>query len=358
MGIQTEERQPWPMNGLEQSFRERVHADDFLKSLAPKKFEKVVRQITDDAVKVITADLLSRAPDMLVRHRKEHDGFSSRNFKRWRGAFDLLETIWVACEEMGANFNRHFRPEAIQTQNFTFEAMTAVHAKSMLVTAEMICLMKGGFADAALTRWRTLHELSVVAALLSVHGQKLAHRYLAHSHVQEAMDIEPEELERDEEAKGRKAKSDFCLAQFGDDLKKHYGWACELTDKKRPTFEDLEKLADKSIGRIIYKRASQHIHSNHRGYDQLLGVGESEETLLLVGQSDAGMAGPLILGAMTLVEVTSVYLMMIPNLDRTIYTRVLLSLSRRLHAKARALEKNAAMRIQKRRDREQRSAAL
>lgn len=345
------------MDGLEQSFRECLQADDVFKSLPPKKLEKAVLKFTDNLEKAITADLLSRAPEMLVRHRKEHDGFAARNFKRWRGAFDLLETIWVMCEEMGGNFNQHFRPEAIRTQNFTFEAMTAVHAKSLLVTAEMICLMKGGFADAALTRWRTLHELSVVAVLLSAHGPKLALRYLAHSHVQEAMDIEPEELEADDEAQQRKAKSDFGLAQFGDDLKKHYGWACELTGKKRPNFEDLENLADKSVGRTIYKRASQHIHSNHRGYDQLLGVGESEGTLLLVGQSDAGMAGPMILGSMTLVETTSVYLMMSPNLDRTIYTKVLLRMSRRLHAKARALENSAAKRIQRRRDKEKRSAA-
>jgi hypothetical protein len=125
---------------------------------------------------------------MLVRHRTDFDGFTRRNLRRWRGAFDLLETIWVCCEEMGRNFNQHFRPEAVQTENFVFEAMTSVHAKSLLVTAEMLCLMKGGFADAALTRWRTLHELNVVATLIFREGQELALRYLAHAHVQEAKD--------------------------------------------------------------------------------------------------------------------------------------------------------------------------
>lgn len=38
-------------------------------------------------------------------------------------------------------------------------------------------------------------------------------------------------------------RSDYALANFGDDLKKHYGWACGVTNQKPPNFEHLEKLA-------------------------------------------------------------------------------------------------------------------
>jgi hypothetical protein len=76
------------MDRLEQSFREHIQADNTFNSFSSKKFEKAVRQVTGDMEKTITYDLLSMEPKMHVGHRKEHDGFAARNFKRWRGAFD------------------------------------------------------------------------------------------------------------------------------------------------------------------------------------------------------------------------------------------------------------------------------
>lgn len=86
---------------------------------------------------------------MLAERRKQQAGFESRNLRRRRKAFDLMETIWVCCEEIGSAFNGHRRPQAVQEQDHVFEAMTYLHAKALLVTSEIICLLSGGFADGA-----------------------------------------------------------------------------------------------------------------------------------------------------------------------------------------------------------------
>jgi hypothetical protein len=52
------------------------------------------------------------------------------------------------------------------------------------VTDEIACLLENGFADGAMARWRTLHEIAMVAAVISQHGEAIAERYLAHQFVE------------------------------------------------------------------------------------------------------------------------------------------------------------------------------
>lgn len=80
------------------------------------------------------------------------------------------------------------------------------------------------------------------------------------------------------------------------------------------------------------------MHSNHRAYDQLLGVSESSETALLVGPSNSGMVGPLTLASLTLAETSTLYLLSKPNIGRSIYALVLLGMADRMHKLANRLE--------------------
>ena len=296
----------WPMDELQRAFEEAVTTEGDLEKITPKHLVRVVLKSADKISKFLDKSLMDRAPDMLSRRRKDEANFAARNLRRWREAFDLIEVIWVSCDEIGRNFNQHFRPDAVEAQDYVFEAMTHLHAKSLLVVSEMICLMKGGFADGALTRWRTLHELNVVATLVRREGRELALRYLAHAHVQawkEALVAnEDDDDQDDEEFETIKVRAEYALAQFGDELKRTNGWACALTGQKYPTFEELEKLAGKTSERSLYKHASLHTHGNHRSPNDLLGMSESEEALLLVGPSNSGMAGPLTLASMSLVR--------------------------------------------------------
>jgi len=339
----------WAMDELENGILDLLSQNEEYRALPPKKLAKIIAKTTEKTAKAIAKDLAFRAPKMLAQWRKETAGFERRNFRRWRKAFDRIEMIWVCCEEVGRNFNQHFRPEAVQSQNFVFEALTSIHAKSLLVAAEMICLMKGGFPDAALTRWRTLYELNVVGTLIVREGQDLALRYLAHADVQAAKAYDGTEGVSDADLRELQARAAYAVSNFGNELTKHYGWACALTGKKQPNFEDLERLADKTDGRSIYKQASQHIHSNHRKYDELLGVSESNENMLLVGRSNSGMVGPLTLASLTMVETTSLYLLTQPNFDRSVYSIVLMRLAAPMHSLAERLERRTFEAAQKRR---------
>ena len=49
---------------------------------------------------------------------------------------------------------------------------------------ETIWMMEGGFASGAMARWRTLHEVAVIAFFLRQHGQGAAERYLLHEAIE------------------------------------------------------------------------------------------------------------------------------------------------------------------------------
>ncbi len=172
--------EPWAMDELQREFERIVgETKEAGKRLTTKQVVHVAETTTKSAGRAFYRTLIETAPAMLADRRKEREGFERRNFRRWRKAFDLIETIWVSCEELGRVFNQHHRPEAVREEDYVFEAMTHLHAKALLVASEIICLLKGGFADGALTRWRTVYETNVVAALIRQEGQELALRYRA-----------------------------------------------------------------------------------------------------------------------------------------------------------------------------------
>ena len=266
------------MDELQREFERVVReVQDTGKRLTAKQVARVAEQTVKSAGRDGYRTLIEIAPDMLADRRKEQGGFERRNFQRWRKAFDLIETLWVSCEELGRNFNQHHRPTAVAEQDYVFEAMTHLHAKALLVTAEIICLLKGGFSDGALTRWRTLYETSVVAFLIRQEGQELAMRYLAHSRVQAWNEVQDEEVETDERQR-LKAQAEYAIENFGPELNRRNGWACAITGRKSPTFEKLAELAGMADGKTLYHHASRHVHSNHRAFDELLGMCEAQET--------------------------------------------------------------------------------
>ena len=232
--------EPWAMDELQHDFEKIIRqAFEEGNSLTKRQIERIASRTVKSAGRLYYRSLIESAPPMLAERRKQQAGFESRNLRRWRKAFDLLETIWVCCEEMGSAFNGHHRPQAVQEQDHVFEAMTYLHAKALLVTSEIICLLRGGFADGALTRWRTLYENNVIATLIRQEGPELAPRYGAHSRGPAGLraGAEPDNLPDENAELQQQAK--FAISTFGEEMKLRHGWASKLIGKKKPTFKDI-----------------------------------------------------------------------------------------------------------------------
>jgi Family of unknown function (DUF5677) len=92
----------------------------------------------------------------------------------------------VQARETGQWINAEYRPAAASRQDQKFEALIRLHGRGILTALEVLVLLRSGFSTGAFARWRTLHEIWVVFALLSEGDEELAHRYLAHDAVESA----------------------------------------------------------------------------------------------------------------------------------------------------------------------------
>ncbi|MBV8754912.1 MAG: hypothetical protein JO328_18815 [Hyphomicrobiales bacterium] len=126
--------------------------------------------------------------------------------------------------------------------------LTRLHARACQIAEEMICLLSNGFADGAMARWRTLHEIAAVSLLISEHGDELAERYIAHEIVETrraALQYEqfrtrlgeepltPKELQKIEDVYSN------TIERFGQEFRNPRGWASKHLKKANPTIANI-----------------------------------------------------------------------------------------------------------------------
>ena len=148
------------------------------------KVEKIAPEIIEVMTSPILAGVKNDMPSILKAHQKEMKGFEKRLHKEWKKPLDLLETFVILALESGADFNHKFRTEEAEAQNHVFDVLTRLHARACQIAFEVLVLLKNGFADGAHARWRSLHEVTVVASFIKTHGDEVAERYLLHDNIE------------------------------------------------------------------------------------------------------------------------------------------------------------------------------
>ena len=252
----------------------------------------------------------SRLDENLAEHRDHDDDFRQRNYERWKTGLDLLKMFQFVSGELGATYNERSRPKAIEDQNVKFEAIVSLHARAVRVSDEMVALLFEGFPDGALSRWRTLHELAVVATFLNRNDNETAKRFISHRGIvaykalkqydeylprSNMMPLEAGELEK------ALAQRNSLVVQFGPEFKEEMGWAYPAIQKKKGiNLLDLEGATGLDHWRPRYKWACDDIHAGFRPYNASLGVAESPTDVLLIGRSNSAFTDPAHMMAISL----------------------------------------------------------
>ncbi len=168
------------------------------------------------------------------------------------------------------------------------------------VTDEILCLLENGFADGAMARWRTLHEIAVVAAVILQYGDEIAERYIDHQAVESkrAMDkyiacspqLGYKPMTPRMQAKITKAHEKV-ITKYGKNFHSDYGWAAYHLKKERPNFTHLEEAAGRTEMRAHYQMGNDNVHAGIKSMYVRLGlIGDYEG--LLAGRSNAGLTEP------------------------------------------------------------------
>lgn len=221
-----------------------------------KIFEKLPVVINEMAVEtsiILLKTLKKDARRMLREHARIQREFDKRLYQKWEKPLELMEMFLVIAEEAGSEFNHYICSTTDASKVYKFEVLRRLHARACQVAKEVMTLLKSGFADGADARWRTLHEISVVAGLIADNDDQLAERYLLHEIVeryqfariyQEHCDRLGFERVTDEEIEALQNEVEGLTNRFGPEFKEEYGWAAVVVGKKKPNFTDLEAKID------------------------------------------------------------------------------------------------------------------
>ena len=266
---------------------------------------------------------------------RERRGFEKRLRQRWGEAINLLRMMLTLSRELGEMTRNSIADDPDFASPFLLDVLTRLHARACQVTDEIVCLLRSGFADGAMARWRTLHEIAIVAFLIQQNGEDLAKRYVDHQVVESfraAKDYREcserlgyETMTATEFEEIRKAHEDV-IQRYGDTFKEQYGWAADALGKKKPFLKDIERAAGIDHLRAHYRMASHNVHANPKGVFFKLGLFD-EADVLLAGPSNAGLTDPGHSAAISLLHVSVAQGMIQPNLDSLVGLRILSSLT-------------------------------
>ncbi len=291
---------------------------------------KVLAAIPEATNKAFTAVCESLYTRLVKNWPNEHAAqqYELQEFREgmedcWGEGLGQLRMLLTCCREIGEKTAKRYQKSKSVKYQFRRWVLLRLHIRACQVSDEIICLMENGFADGAMARWRTLHEVSIVAALISNGDEDLAERYILHDAVEmkrQADDYDATHVPRGfppiskRERKSIDREYQAVLDRFGLTFAYPYGWAANHLAHKKPTFKELQAAADRMDMSSYYKMASFNVHASARSL--FFNLGSMGDDVLLAGRSNAGLVEPGERTANSLLLITSFYVGNTLNMDR------------------------------------------
>jgi hypothetical protein len=269
---------------------------------------RIVEAETTRLAPRLLKDLIKRWPDQAKSEQESLGLFQRHQWRRWRKGLSRLAMMLTITRELGGQLAAQYSAETNQLPH----VLVRLHARACTVADEVLTLLQAGFADAAMARWRTLHEIAVTSLFLQERGETAAERFVAHEviealraarlHQKHARRLELTRLpRRDVNRLKRLVKKR--LATFGPGFGKPYGWAANNPNDKVRGFEDVEKRTSLSHWRPSYKSASHQVHATPNAMFEWIAIYGSDGPL--GGRSMLGVADPGQRTAISLNQVTA-----------------------------------------------------
>lgn len=255
--------------------------------------------------------------------------FVARLKRRWHEPFDLLRFFTIVSleivEEIGKNPDSYY----VDGQKNLFVILLKLHARSIQVAREIHVLMSNGYADGALSRWRTLHEICVILKFIFENGENTAIMYTDFIVVESSKELATYSDKADilgfkavekEVEDHFSAEIDRLKIKYGNDFVKDYGWTSQvLLRKEDRNFTGVEKSVGLDWLRPFYKWACNPTHGGAKTAFTPVGLYQDElidsDFYHLAGPTNYGFADCAQLTAFSLLEITKTLAGMFPSYD-------------------------------------------
>lgn len=255
----------------------------------------------------------------------------------WGEALDRLDVMVNVAREIGEKVDYYWRRKRRRKRSLRMVVLHRLNARACCIGSEIVALLRHGYAGGASARWRSLHEVAVVAILLAEGDDELAQRYVDHRAVSRyqtmqayvthrtALGLRPLSLKA--QVKNKAMRDAVVKRHGGKPFAAPYGWASQLAGHAVNSFEEVERLANLSALRPYYKAASQSVHATTQGTLEPEGAPRGTTTLLS-GPSDFGLDGPGQLTANSLIWTTSTLMIVQPSMEAAAFLGVMPVLGR------------------------------
>ncbi|MNV21568.1 hypothetical protein D3C71_1125070 [compost metagenome] len=246
------------------------------------KLSQTISELGDDvtdaiseAIPDVLADVAERMGDSFsegaIEHalqlRKAHSNRAEAVRRLWGpviAKLDFLRHIVLEWSFSAAEL----RVGAYAKPNTAF-ALSKLVERAYEVVGEVATLAEHGYADGALARWRSVHEICVIAMFLSTRSDRCALMYLSHHRIEELRLLDVDTLtdatgstnaNPDRHVRDLRMKKAAMVNEFGAAFANDYGWASIELGRARTTFRDLEALVELDVLRRGYQQANSTIH--------------------------------------------------------------------------------------------------
>ena len=267
--------------------------------------------------------------NMLDNNRKYQDLFEKRLYRRWKKAIDLLESlINISLESCAEHKNKL---SIIPDNKNMNTALMNIHARAIQISNEILVLIKAGYADGAIARWRSLHELAVISFFLKNNNDDVSRRYLDHEIIKKyknAKDyntyhkkLKYPPISKREFNLIKKEKDRLCSI-YKDRYQDEYGWIPKHIISYR-NFRELEKHVNIDKLHPFYNLSCDSIHGGSKGFYRLGLMNGLDNNVLLVGPSNYGLADPIQNTAISLLHISTCFLTIEPDYGNLIKINVM-----------------------------------
>lgn len=309
----------------------------------------VEQHLTDIYVKAIPAALTDVA-GLLGKQISENSLVHTIDLQRAHTArAELVQHLWgnaithldflrhIVLEWNGTAVELRKGPYSNQNRAL---ALNKLISRAYEVVGEIIVLVAAGYADGALARWRSLHEICVTAMFLAEQSDSCAQMYLLHHLIEELRLLETEKYsetlknrgsERSFYVRNLRKKIKSLIARYGPIFAKDYGWASVALCRGKTTFRDLEQHVGLEKLRRGYKRANSIVHG---------GALATLTRISLGGGADSNHAPPAFGCEVALDYAAASLSMMIAHLCMVTEDADLLTISMVVHNYARKIREN------------------
>jgi hypothetical protein len=242
--------------------------------------------------------------------QQEISNFRTNLENRWGKPLNQLRILLTIVREWCQEAHERNRAQNPTGELSLNGILVRLLVRASQVTDEIICLLENGFADGAMARWRTLHEIGVIAAVLCQHGDDIVERYIAHQFVESKRAMEKYNQSYSglgykpmSQRKQRQIRRDYekVILKYGRSFAGHYGWAAHHLKNPNPGFADLEAAAGKAEMRAHHQMANDNVHGGIKSMFVRLGLID-DFTMFLAGRSNAGLTEPGQTTALTLIQ--------------------------------------------------------